>query len=364
MAVKYLATVITTCLCLLVINRQQAFAQDLHLITDSFFKAGVSAEVLVAHKGKTLLHKVAGYRDFERDQPLKKNDIFELASISKQFTAMIIMMLAQKNQLKLDDPMELYVPLPYQGVTIRHLLHHTSGLPDYLAIMDAHWDKQKVAGNTEILHYLRTYKPPVLFAPGEQYAYSNTGYVVLASIAEKASGQDFLELCRSWIFKPLRMRNTDIRNPAQRQALGNFALGHLPDSLGNYVHATRFAASDYTIWLGNRKGPGRISSTVTDLLKWDKALYTQKLVTKALKTEAFTAGRLNHGKYTGYGFGWVTDTTGAGKRRVGHNGSNPGYSTQIWRYLDDKYTIVVLCNNAHPLMPQLVNRLCQWVEQQ
>jgi CubicO group peptidase (beta-lactamase class C family) len=124
-----------------------------------------------------------------------------------------------------------YLDIPYSGITIRNLLTHTSGLPDYQAIMDEHWDKSKVAGNPDILDYLRKYHPPMVFATGEKYEYSNTGYVLLASIVEKASGRDFIELTREWIFKPLGMKNSEIRTLEEKAAVSNFAAGHLKDSL-------------------------------------------------------------------------------------------------------------------------------------
>ncbi|WP_332914191.1 serine hydrolase domain-containing protein [Algoriphagus boritolerans] len=127
--------------------------------------------------------------------------------------------------LSFEDPVEKYLDIPYKGITIRHLLTHTSGLPDYQAIMDAHWDKSKVAGNSDILQYLNRYAPPMNFNPGEKYEYSNTGYVLLASIAEKVSGRDFVELAEEWIFNPLGMKDTGIRTLEEKAAVPNFAAG-------------------------------------------------------------------------------------------------------------------------------------------
>jgi CubicO group peptidase (beta-lactamase class C family) len=318
---------------------------------------GFSGEMLVAENGKVKMHEVAGYRRFEDKKPLKKGDIFELASVSKQFTAMIIMMLAEKGKLTIDDSLSKFVATPYTGITIRHLLTHTSGLPDYQAIMDQHWDKSKVAGNADIIEYLNKYSPPRQFAPGEKYAYSNTGYVLLASIAEKASGQDFIELCRQWIFRPLKMKHTDIRTLDQKAAEKRFALGHLKDSAGNYVNANRFHSSDYTVWLGNRKGPGRISSTASDLLKWDRALYGSKLVSAKMLQQAFTPGKDNAGQNIRYGFGWVIDVAEDGSVIVKHNGDNPGYSTQIVRLLGKRRTLILLCNNAYAGFSNLVKNV-------
>lgn len=308
-----------------------------------------SGVVLVAEHGNPVYYKATGYRNFETKTPLDTTDIFELASVSKQFTAMVIMMLKEEGKLSYDDLLEKYIPgLPYPGITIRHLLTHTSGLPDYQAIMDQYWDKSKVANNDDILIYLKKYHPPSLFIPGEKYEYSNTGYVMLGSIAEKVSGKDFIEFCRERIFIPLQMRNTDIRSLEEKKVIENFALGHIyVEEKQRYVRADSFPSSNYTIWLGNRKGPGRISSTATDLLKWDRALYSGKLISQSRLKEAFTPYTLNNDSISKYGFGWTLEEGKDGEKIVWHNGDNPGYKTIIIRFIDEDKTIIILCNNAH-----------------
>lgn len=314
-----------------------------------------SGVVLVADKGQPIYHKAFGYLDFETKSPMDTSAIFELASVSKQFTAMIIMMLREEQKLDYDDAVEKYLPdLPYKGITIRHLLTHTSGLPDYQAIMDQHWDKSKVAGNEEILAYLNRYAPPAQFNPGEKYEYSNTGYVLLASIAEIASGQDFIELCRNRIFKPVTMTDTDIRSLEDKKAIKNFALGHIyVDEKKRFIRADSFPASNYTIWLGNRKGPGRISSTAQDLLLWDRALYRNQLVSQVTLKEAFQPMKLNNDSLSYYGFGWSVNRDTL-HPVVSHTGSNPGYATKIVRFIQHHKTLIVLCNNDLGRMDELV----------
>jgi CubicO group peptidase (beta-lactamase class C family) len=332
------------------------FAQE-KILDEAFERAGeegFSGVVLVAEDGKILFQKAVGYRSFEGKTFLETDDIFELASVSKQFTAMLVMICKEKGLLEFDDPVEKYLNIPYSGLSLRHLLTHTSGLPDYQAIMDAHWDKSKVAGNPEILEYLRTYAPPILFEPGEKYEYSNTGYVLLASIVEKASGKDFVTLANEWIFLPLGMKSTAIRSPEEKAKVSNFAAGNLQDEAGNYVNANNFHSSDYTVWLGNRKGPGRVSSTASDLLKWDQALYTEKLISQKTLEEAFTPYRLNDGTRSYYGFGWELDPRSPFGKMVSHTGDNPGYKTIIVRYIEENKTIIILNNNAQKNMIKLV----------
>jgi len=342
---------------LLLIN-YNLFSQQEKL--DSLFAAqkDFSGVVLIAESGKPIYHKAFGYREFENQIPLQTSDIFELASVSKQFTAMIIMMLEEKGLLSYDDSVSKYLEIPYKGITIRNLLTHTSGLPDYQDIMDKYWDKTKVAGNPDCIEYLNKYAPPKHFEPGEKYEYSNTGYMLLASIAEKASGKDFIEMCRSWIFRKLKMKSTDIRTLEEKKATKNFAIGHIyVEERNKWVRADSFPSSNYTIWLGNRKGPGRISSTATDLLKWDKALYTEKLIKQSTLQDAFTPMKLNNGNFSNYGFGWELRNDPSFGKIVQHNGDNPGYKTQIIRYIDKQKTIILLNNNAHANFGAILKQL-------
>lgn len=314
--------------------------------------------ILIANKGSVVFSKAYGYRDVETGVKLKTDDVFELASVSKQFTAMIVMMLQQEGKLNYDDLVEKYLSIPYKNITIRNLLNHTSGLPDYQDIMDQHWDKSKAAGNNDILEYLNKYAPPALFNPGERYEYSNTGYVLLASIAEKASGEDFSLMLRKRIFSKLNMKQTDIRTVAEKKKLSNLAYGHmLVQETGEYKKADSFPSSNYTIWLGNREGPGRISSTTDDLLKWDRALYDRSFLTPAMISEAFKPAVLNDGKTSNYGFGWDLSYGDKLGKVVEHNGDNPGYKTQIVRFIDADKTIILLCNNAHARFPTFVAAL-------
>lgn len=322
------------------VNNEKA----INAMNDLVAKNKFSGVVLIAQDGKIKLEKANGFIEYAKQTPLKTNTIFELASVSKQFTAMTIMMLHEKGLLNYDDLVEKYISIPYKGITIRQLLTHTSGLPDYQTIMDENWDKQKVAGNKDIIEYLNKYAPPKLFEPGTQYLYSNTGYVLLGSITEKVSGRDFIEFCKTEIFDKLAMKSTAIRSLTEKAAIKNFALGHVyVEDRKEYIRADSFPSSNYTIWLGNRKGPGRISSTVEDLLKWDQALYTNKLISQTSLAEAFKPMILNNGTVSNYGFGWELRPT---ENIVWHNGDNPGYKTIIIRCLKTKTTLIILCNNA------------------
>lgn len=315
-----------------------------------------SGVLLIAEKGKSVYHKSFGYRNLDSREAMDTTSIFEFASLSKQFTSMIIMMLKEEGKLSYDDTVEKFIDhFPYPGITVRHLMTHTSGLPDYHDLMEKYWDKSKVAGNADNIEYLIKYHPPVLFKPGDRYEYSNTGYMLLASIAEKASGFDFISFARTRIFVPLKMTSTDIRSMEEKKLLSNIAWGFIPDTVKHgFMRADSLPQYNYAVYLGNRVGPGRVSGTSSDLLKWDRALYTEKLIKQATLAEAFQPTKLNNDSLSYYGFGWRIETHPSFGRVVRHSGSNPGYKTHLIRYIDKDKTVIMLCNNDHRLFGDLL----------
>lgn len=160
------------------------------------------------------------------------------------------------------------------------------------------------------------------------------------------------------------MKSTDIRTLEEKRETKNFAIGHIyVEGRSKFIRADSFPSSNYTIWLGNRKGPGRISSTATDLLKWDKALYTQKLVRRSTLLEAFAPMKLNDGSFSNYGFGWSLRTDPNFGKIVSHDGDNPGYKTQIIRYIYKNKTIILLNNNAYSEFDRIIKQLEEKVKE-
>ena len=283
--------------------------------------------------------------------------VFELASISKTFTAAAILKLIEQGKLQLEDTLNQFIPeFPYEGITIRNLLNHTSGLPDYQAVMDQYWDKSKVAGNADCIEYLIRYKPDTLFGPGRRYAYSNTGYLLLASVAEQVSGTEFTELVRAGMLEPLGMTKTGFRSLQEKTAMSDFAWGFIPDERGVQISADSFPSSNYTIWLGNRKGPGRISSTASDLLKWDQGLYNGRILSDEIIKSAYEPARLRSDSLTAYGFGWELREVN-GRKMVGHSGNNPGYRTLLLRDIERNRTVILLSNNSFERLDALAAEL-------
>jgi CubicO group peptidase (beta-lactamase class C family) len=295
---------------------QFAFGQNRIQKIDSLLNSLYSAEtfngnVLIAEKGEIIYqHSFGNSNEMTKDK-LNENSIFELASCSKPFTAMAIMILKEKGKLKLDDPITNYIPEleTYKNVSIRNLLNHTGGLPDYIKLMDRVFDKTKIATNKDIITIFTKYQPKVLFEPNSKFEYCNTGYALLASIIEKISGLTYAEYLAENIFKPLKMNNTFIYN--RRLApknIKNYAFGYVySDSLKKYVLPDETEKYQGVIWHDGIVGDGSVNSTVIDLLKWDRVLYTNKLISEEGMKEVSEAATLTDGSKTNYGFGWFLD---------------------------------------------------------
>jgi len=307
-----------------------------------------NGNVLIAEKGKTIYSKSFGFSNEITKAKLNEKSIFELGSVSKQFTAMAIAILNKNGKLSYDDKIGKYIPAlaTYDKITIRHLLNHTGGLPDYMEIMDTVFDKRKIATNQDIISIFAKYKPAVLFEPNTQWQYSNTGYALLASIIEKVSGKSYGEYLHQVIFKPLKMTNTFVytRRYAPKK-IENYAYGYVySDSLKKYCLPDDVSNTKFVIWLDGIVGDGTVNSTVVDLLKWDRALYTNKLIPAKNKNEIFTSSQLNDKSNTDYGFGWFIENNGVYGNIVNHTGGWPGYMTIVDRHIQNDKTIIVLLN--------------------
>ena len=187
-----------------------------------------NGNVLIAEKGKVIYQHSFGLADFDTDRPLNDSSVFELASVSKQFTATAILLLKDKGKLKLTDSLRQYFPeLPYSNITIWHMLTHTSGLPDYFWELINSWDTSKIAFNKDMIALLAKKKLPAVFEPGKKWEYSNTAYAILASIVEKISGQTYKDYMAENIFQPLGMSHTRVYNTRRSLKTTNRVLGSL-----------------------------------------------------------------------------------------------------------------------------------------
>jgi D-alanyl-D-alanine carboxypeptidase len=293
---------------------------------------GVS--VAVVKDGKVVLAKGYGQANVELAVPATENTAYQLASVTKQFTATGIMMLVEEGKLTLDDKLPKFfdnLPAAWSNVTVRHLLNHTSGIKSYTNLPNFRLTLRKDFTKDEIIKMAAD--APVEFAPGEKWQYNNTGYYLLGMIIEKVSGKEYGAFLHERIFQPLGMTATRVND--LRAIIPNRSTGYAWQNgkllNGEYVSPTQpFSA-------------GALISTVLDLGKWDAALYTEKLLKRATLEQMWTPTKLNDGKEHPYGFGWGVATQRKHKR-ISHGGGINGFSTEISRFVDDKLTVIVLTN--------------------
>ncbi|MEJ7609971.1 MAG: serine hydrolase [Ferruginibacter sp.] len=315
-----------------------------------YAKGKFNGNVLIAEKGVIVFQKSYGLADENTGEKLKDQSVFELASVSKQFTAMGIMILKESGKLFLEDSIGKYLPALqfYGNVTVRNLLHHTGGLPDYMTpVIDAVLPVKKIARNKDIISVLAKNKIPAVFAPGKKYEYSNTGYALLASVIEKVSGMSYGKFLEKNIFKPLNMNNSLVyTRRLMPRKIKNYAYGYVwSDSLKKYVLPDNEKGTDMVIWLDGIVGDGTVNASAPDLLKWDRALYTNQLLSPAGMKELFTKGSLLNKKNIQYGMGWIIDSSKIYGQVVSHSGGWPGYMTYIGRDTDHDKTIIILQNH-------------------
>jgi len=306
------------------------------------------ASVIVIQKGKILYSKGYGLADLEKKIPCTPNTNFRLASLTKEFTAMAIMILAERNLLSLDDPITKFLPeFPDIGnhITIRNLLNHRSGLVDYEDLIPP--GTTIPLSDRNVLRLLRT-QEKTYFRPGSQFRYSNSGYALLSLIVETVSGNTFARFLKQNIFQPLKMQNT-LAYESGISVVPNRALGYVKD--GN-----AFLPSDQSV-TSSVLGDGGIYSSVSDLYLWDQALYTEQLVSAKMLKEAFTlASPSTDMPGSGYGFGWYI-----GKYRdteyIWHYGSTCGFSTRIERFPMLNFTVIILTNRRDAEISDIARKI-------
>ncbi len=288
-----------------------------------------SGSILVARNGQPVISKGYGMANLETQTPNAAQTKHRIGSLTKQFTAMGIMMLQERGKLNVNDSVCKYLadcPQAWQPITIRNLLTHTSGIPNYTDFPDFAQMRLQIVNPVSFVETFRN--KPLEFAPGEKFNYSNSGYYLLGLIIERASSKPYAEFLRESIFTPLGMINTNFENartPAANRSIGYSWQGD------NFVKASYVDVSiPYAA--------GALSSTTEDLLRWDAALYTTKLVSQKSLDEIFTPFK------SSYGYGWGI-TKQYNRRVVAHSGGINGFKSFIARFPDDRVTVVVLSNN-------------------
>jgi CubicO group peptidase (beta-lactamase class C family) len=315
-------------------------------VTDT---ARFNGNILVAKDGKVVYQKSVGYANYYTQEKLNDSAVFELASVSKQFTATAIMLLKERGELSYEDDVRKYIPeLPYEGMTIRHFLTHTSGIPDYMDQFNKNWDPNTIAFNIDIVKQLSKNMPPVYFQPGEKWEYSNTAYALLAVIIERVSGKSYGAFLQENLFAPAGMHHTRTYNTrrSKNEVIPNYAYGFVfSDSLHRFVLPDSLPEYHFVYTLDGIEGDGIVNSTTGDLFKWDQVLYTDKIISQTTLQEAFEPVKLKGDSTYPYGFGWAIQQSPSTGKMVLHGGSWPGYGTYFIRFIERKDCIIILTNN-------------------
>lgn len=306
------------------------------------------AAVMIIKDSQPVFAKAYGMADVGKKIPCSTNTNFRLASVTKQFTAMAVLILAERGKLALDDRITKFFPeFPSygKGITLRHLLTHTSGLLDYEELIPA--GTTIPLSDRDVL-LLMCRQDHLQFSPGEKFHYSNTGYALLALIVEAASGQKFATFLKENIFTPLGMTHSVAYEPGI-SAVSNRAFGYSQTKSG-------FEFSDQSV-TSAVLGDGGIYSSVADLYKWDQALYTDQLISRKMLDLAFTPHSAKSDvEGSGYGFGWYIGAY-RGTAKIWHYGSTCGFSTKIERFPDKKLTGIILTNRRDAPISDLPRRI-------
>ena len=305
-------------------------------MTENFPVSEPGASVLVIKDGETLLRKGYGMANIDAGQPSSPESIYRIGSITKQFTAIAILKLAQENKLSLQDDINRYFPeFTEKKITIEHLLQHTSGIKSYTSIPSLLTPEKKKAGITqkELLEVLKNEAPD--FEPGEYFSYNNSGYYLLGMIIEKVSGQKYKDYISEHLLEPLKMKNTFI---SDKKLPDEVAVGYQITEEGNleladFVHSSLpFSA-------------GALYSTVDDLWKWNQGISSYKVVKKEWLDKAWAPLTLTSGKQESYGYGWFLDRFN-GKKVIAHGGAIDGYGSAALYEPESKIFVCILNNGS------------------
>jgi CubicO group peptidase (beta-lactamase class C family) len=303
-----------------------------------YSRGAFNGTVLIAERGRICFEKHCGFTDIDGRVPLTGQSSFALASVSKPFTAFGILLLAHQGKLALHDRIGQHIRelADYNEITIRQLLHHTSGIPDHIELADEVWDPKVLLTFTDLIALFRKYRPDRYFAPGDQFEYCNTGYVLLAEIISRTSGMPYPEFMAQKIFTPLGMNDSAAFNLASKDCTLRSRVFGLRKSFGRYVRCD-------LNFLDGVFGDGGIYSSAEDLVRWDGALREGTLIPREAYDEAYACGKLNDGESTKYGYGWEIEPDNV----VYHRGEWEGFTSYMRRDLN-KHTLVVVLSNLAP----------------
>ena len=298
-------------------------------------KAGFNGSVLIAFKGTPIFERYYGFKDYRKKEPLTSHSTFQIASTSKTFTSGAILLLLQQKLLSLDDTLQKFFPnFPYKGITIRMLLNHRSGLPNYLNFSEEYWkNKKQFMTNEDVLKMMVKFRPKVLNAPDVHFRYNNTNFVLLALIVQKVSGQQFCDFLHQNIFIPLGMLDTWLYDP----------YGVRASATKGYKGSQWI--EDEIVYTDGVVGDKGIYSTVNDLYKWDQALYSGNFIRPEILSLAYTPQSFEKAGNKNYGLGWRMQDQADGTRLIYHNGWWHSYNSVFNRKINDGSTVIILSNH-------------------
>ena len=321
--------------------------QSTKILLDRYFMQRYRNEnfngvVLIAHNGHTIYKQTFGYSDISTKEQLTDTLPFELASVSKTFTATAVLKLAEQNKLSLESPVKQYFPgFPYESVTIRELLTHRSGLPDYV-YMDNRYitDRQHYMNNADVVDIFCKKKPHLLFKPNSRFEYSNSNYAILAAIVQQVTGIKFQHYMHDSIFAPLGMDHSFVFD--FEDTVGH-EYAHSHDAYGHKLGDVCFDGA---------VGDKGVYSTVEDMLKWDNALksgeiLSEETIEEAYKPRSFEPQSFPNCNIKNYGYGWRMCKQPDGNNIIYHNGWWHGNNNVFARNLRDNTTIIILGNRLN-----------------
>lgn len=307
------------------------YQQQVAAFLNPLVRSGFSGSILVAKQGQIVYEHYTGWANHQTGDSITAETPLQIASTSKTFTGGAILQLVAEKKLQLSDSLGRFFPgFPYPGITVQLLLNHRSGLPNYLYYLEGSWDKKKFLTNQDVLQSLMTLKPGRSSNPDTRFQYCNTNYVLLALIIEQVSGKTYPEYLKEHIFDPLGMTNSFVYQP------GDSTVKTVSYNAGGGIWGQDYTDGPY--------GDKNIYSTPRDLLKWDQALYGNKLISRALLDSAFKGYSFERPGQHHYGLGFRLLELENGKRVIYHNGRWHGFNSAFSRLPDEKATIIILGN--------------------
>ncbi|UTW64045.1 beta-lactamase family protein [bacterium SCSIO 12741] len=298
--------------------------------------------VLVAQNGHVWYSKAAGKAHRRKKAKIDEYSVFQLASVSKMFTATAIMLLEQDGKLNYDDTVTQHlISFPYEGVTIRNLLNHRSGLPRYMVTSDQYWPRDTMMSNQQMHNLMVAHCPDPYYPPDHRFNYQNSNYAYLGLLVEKISGQSLPDFLRDRVFEPLEMNDTKVYSGAEDS--------DIPAAVWGHIRRGRRPMDPGENYINGVFGDKGVYSNVYDLLKFDQALYDTVLLKPTTIQEAFKPGspEIKEGR-DNYGFGWRISAFEKDDL-VYHYGWWNGFKTCVMRFQNKRYTIIALTNTDHSL---------------